>query len=95
MGHVKTMNFPFETNGKLMILGVPILKHFRVRCGGRWKKEVVKSLQGFHKKMILLTCFNLKENVTTLSSKKCVRIQKHTHTAFASTVAVTFGSAWP
>ena len=24
------MNFPFETNGKLMILGVPILKHFRV-----------------------------------------------------------------
>ena len=30
MGHVKTMNFPFETNGKLMILGVPILKHFRV-----------------------------------------------------------------
>ena len=32
------MNFPFETNGKLMILGVPILKHFRVyvviRCSG-------------------------------------------------------------
>ena len=25
------MNFPFETNGKLMILGVPILKHFRVK----------------------------------------------------------------
>ena len=24
------MNFPFETNGKLMILGVPILRHFRV-----------------------------------------------------------------
>ena len=24
------MNFPFETNGKLMILGVPILKHFKV-----------------------------------------------------------------
>ena len=24
------MNFPFETNGKLMILGIPILKHFRV-----------------------------------------------------------------
>ena len=29
-GHLKTINFPFETNGKLMILGVPILKHFRV-----------------------------------------------------------------
>ena len=24
------INFPFETNGKLMVLGVPILKHFRV-----------------------------------------------------------------
>ena len=30
LGHLKTINFPFETNGKLMILGVPILKHFRV-----------------------------------------------------------------
>ena len=29
-GTPKTINFPFETNGKLMILGVPILKHFRV-----------------------------------------------------------------
>ena len=25
----KTINFPFGTNGKLMILGSPILKHFR------------------------------------------------------------------
>ena len=24
------IHFPFETNGKLMVLGVPILKHFRV-----------------------------------------------------------------
>ena len=24
------MNFPFGTNGKLMVLGVPIFKHFRV-----------------------------------------------------------------
>ena len=30
LGHLKTINFPFETNGKLMRLGVPILKHFRV-----------------------------------------------------------------
>ena len=29
LGHLKTINFPFETNGKLMRLGVPILKHFR------------------------------------------------------------------
>ena len=26
------MNFPFETNGKFIILGVPILKHIRVFC---------------------------------------------------------------
>ena len=24
------INFPFETKGKLTVLGVPILKHFRV-----------------------------------------------------------------
>ena len=27
------IHFPFETNGKLMVLGVPILKHFKVNCG--------------------------------------------------------------
>ena len=30
IGTPKTINFPFETNGKLMVVGVPILKHFRV-----------------------------------------------------------------
>ena len=31
LGTPKTINFPFGTNGKLMILGVPVLlKHFRV-----------------------------------------------------------------
>ena len=30
IGTPKNINFLFETNGKLMILGVPILKHFRV-----------------------------------------------------------------
>ena len=29
IGTPKTINFPFGTNGKLMVLGVPILKHFR------------------------------------------------------------------
>ena len=32
IGTPKTINFPFDTNGKLMVLGVPILKHFRVGC---------------------------------------------------------------
>ena len=29
LGHLQTINFPFGTNGKLKVLGVPILKHFR------------------------------------------------------------------
>ena len=29
-GTPKNINFSFEINGKLMALGVPILKHFRV-----------------------------------------------------------------
>ena len=31
IGTPKNIYFPFETNGKLTRLGVPILKHFRVR----------------------------------------------------------------
>ena len=30
IGTPKNINFPFATNGKIMVLGVPILKHFRV-----------------------------------------------------------------
>ena len=30
IGTPKTLNFPFVQNGKLMVLGVPIFKHFRV-----------------------------------------------------------------
>ena len=30
IGTPKTINFPFGTNGKLIVLGVPILKRFRV-----------------------------------------------------------------
>ena len=29
-GAPKNINFPFGTNGKLMVLGVPILMHFRI-----------------------------------------------------------------
>ena len=30
IGTPKNINFSFETNGKLMALGVPILKHIRI-----------------------------------------------------------------
>ena len=33
IGTPKTINFPFGTNGKLMVLGVPLLMHFRVTDG--------------------------------------------------------------
>ena len=59
LGHLKNINFPFETNGKLMILGVPILKHFRVssilphiwsagnRMSNACKISIVKDESGF------------------------------------------------
>ena len=30
IGTPKIINFPFGTNGKFMVLGVPLLRHFRV-----------------------------------------------------------------
>ena len=39
IGTPKTINFPFETNGKLTFLGVPILKHFRVMVDYRSSAE--------------------------------------------------------
>ena len=35
IGTPKNNNFPFETNGKLMILGVPRLKCIRVKSGNQ------------------------------------------------------------
>ena len=32
--HLKAINFLFGTNGKLMVLGVPIFKHFRALAYG-------------------------------------------------------------
>ena len=30
LGHLKTINFPFGTNGKLIVLGAPILQQIRM-----------------------------------------------------------------
>ena len=56
-GTPKNINFSFETNGKLMALCVPILKHFRVLRKGQkqiWTKlsslgqePAFKELTGF------------------------------------------------
>ena len=34
--YLKAINFPFGTNGKLMILGIPILMHLRVYIKRVW-----------------------------------------------------------
>ena len=56
------LNVPFETNGKLMILGVPILKHFRV-CNNfhyfYWEQCVYTAAKVHymaHKVNVYLTC---------------------------------------
>ena len=36
LGHLETIHFPFGTNGKLNVLGVPVYKHFRV-CFSMYK----------------------------------------------------------
>ena len=48
IGTPKKINFQFETNGKLMVLGVPILKHFRVTTR-------VKILYKFHKQVFQIS----------------------------------------
>ena len=44
-GTPKNINFLFETNGKLMALGVPILKHFRVFRFSKIARITVKILK--------------------------------------------------
>ena len=41
-GRPKNINFSFETNGKLLALGVPILKHIRVNA--KSKSHVINSI---------------------------------------------------
>ena len=38
------INFPFGTNGKLIILGVPILKHITVTCASLTVSSAIQCL---------------------------------------------------
>ena len=38
------INFPFETNGKSIILGVPIHKHFTVYLGQSLRSQKIQSV---------------------------------------------------
>ena len=44
IGTSKTINFPFGTHGKLMVLGVPILKHFRVNGTVTGEKSITQDI---------------------------------------------------
>ena len=46
LGTPKIINFPFGTNGKLMVSGVPIFKHFRV--GKHENHDIVHVLSLFN-----------------------------------------------
>ena len=59
--HLKSINFPFRTNGKLIVLGVPILKHFRVLQGlqlFQFNFCILKNVGSASKrnKVLLVTC---------------------------------------
>ena len=49
IGTTKTINFPFGTNGKLMVLVVPISKHFMV------KMDLVETFGKFYQKGLYMT----------------------------------------
>ena len=56
------INFPFGTNGKLIILGVPILKHITVTLFLEKRQE---HLSGLKKNLILLSTLQLNKYGTT------------------------------
>ena len=48
--NIRTPNnhhFSFATNGKIVVLGVPILKHFRVTCFGKSVKVFTGEFSAF------------------------------------------------
>ena len=53
------MNFPFETNGKLMILGVLILKHFRVYGRKGLKQPAAAERESGPVHLYTLKCFSI------------------------------------
>ena len=59
-GHLKMMNFPFGTNGKFIILGVPILKHIRVAPN---KMGFLKIILGFLKIILRWLLLFLNKNI--------------------------------
>ena len=54
IGTPKIINFPFGTNGKLIVLGVPILKHFRVLFS-----NFVLKFCHFRQKSVWVALYNL------------------------------------
>ena len=67
-GTPKNINFSLETNGKLMALGVPILKHFRVQ-----KKKIDERCHG-----IIRSCYKVPLSLCfTWSIDLSLNLSKH------------------
>ena len=54
LGHLKAINFPCGTSGKLMVTDVQIHKHFKVSCGYKHTDSIMNEgikavLYGFSK----------------------------------------------
>ena len=56
-GTPKNITFSFQTNGKLMALGVPILKHFRVDIRAVSSED--HSCDFVHAQISLCTCIDI------------------------------------
>ena len=71
IGTPNNHHFPFGTNGKVVVLGVPILKHFRVLT---WEKQYALQEKCFLIKLNV----TLKQNVQrmTIVKNSCIVILK-------------------
>ena len=54
MGHLKTINFLFGTNGKLMVLVVPILKYISAEILGHLRLNSINFLFWTNGKLMVL-----------------------------------------
>ena len=62
LGHLNTINFPFGTNGKLMVLSVPILRHFRVNVEAFQIYRINPVLQMVSMYYVVRRCSDVKVN---------------------------------
>ena len=78
MGNLKTINFPFEINGKLMISGVPVLKHFMVNYMQLPVEEIPQKCKNVMLQLYKPTYCNFSTNLGVLSLSMAVFVTNMT-----------------